>query len=195
MRLFIALELPDAWKQALGELQDEMRGALQERFGEAVRPRWTRPDGIHLTLKFLGETSSSRLDSAESALRHAVPEPLAFNLELANVGSFSERRAPRVILAGVQGQTKHLHKLEERVETWLASAGWPRERRAFHPHLTLARLPEAMDDATRHAVAELTTSFSAPVVDPWQVESVSLIRSRLGPGAARYERLAAFPAR
>jgi 2'-5' RNA ligase len=122
-----------------------------------------------------------------------VPEPFELSLELANVGSFADRRSPRVILAGVQGQTKALTDLATRVETWLASAGWPRERRGFHPHLTLARLPETLDDPTRQAVADLTTTYSAPPVDPWHVESVSLIQSRLAPGGARYERLAAFP--
>ena len=60
-RLFIALQLPDAWKDALARLQDEMRAALHERFGDSVRPRWVRPEGIHLTLKFLGATPASGL--------------------------------------------------------------------------------------------------------------------------------------
>ena len=194
MRLFVALELPEAWKQALAELQDEMGTALAERLGESVRPRWVKPEGIHLTLKFIGATPHRRVEAVESALRHAVPSALDFKLELAYVGSFADRRSPRVILAGVQGETKPLIQLAERVETWLAAAGWPRERRSFHPHLTLARLPETMDDATRRAVAEVTTSFSAPPVDAWTAGSVSLMRSHLGPGGARYERIASFPA-
>jgi 2'-5' RNA ligase len=194
LRLFIALQLPDAWKDGLGALQDEMRAALHERFGDTVRPRWVRPEGIHLTLKFLGATPASRVEAVETALRHAVPAPPAFTLQLANVGSFADRRSPRIILAGVYGETKALFALAERIETWLASAGWPRDKRSFHPHLTLARLPETLDDATRRAVAEVTSACQAPRVPAWPVDSVHLIRSHLGPDGSRYETLATFPA-
>ena len=193
LRLFVALELPEAWKTALGALQDEMRAALHDRFGDAVRPRWVRTDGIHLTLKFLGATPASRLDAVETALRQAVPSLAPFSLQLANAGSFADRRAPRVILAGVHGDTQPLFALAEMVETWLAAAGWPRERRSFRPHLTLARLPETLDDATRRAVAGITTACKSPEVPPWAVDHVALIRSHLGPNGARYERLAVFP--
>jgi 2'-5' RNA ligase len=194
LRLFIALQLPQAWRDVLAGLQDEMRDALHQRFADSVRPRWVRPDGIHLTLKFLGATPASRVAAVETALRHAVPAAPAFTLQLANVGSFANRRSPRIILAGVYGDTKALFALVERIETWLAAAGWPRDKRSFYPHLTLARLPETLDDATRLAVAEVTSSFSAPPVPPWPVDSVHLIRSNLGATDSRYETLATFPA-
>jgi len=193
MRLFIALNLPDAWKTALEDLQGQMQSAISERLGPAVRPRWVRPDGIHLTLKFLGETPSSRIEALTTALAQAVPQPPGFDLSLGRVGSFEQRRAPRVILATVAVQGSVLIDLYQRIETWLAAAGWPREERSFHPHLTLARLPDTLDDATRHAVATLSTSFEAPQTPVWRVDRVCLIRSQLGPGGARYERLAAFP--
>ena len=113
---------------------------------------------------------------------------------MGNVGSFAGSRAPRVILATLGGDTRSLIQVTDRIETWLAAAGFPRERRAFQPHITLARLPETLDDATRAAIAEVTTAYAPPPVPPWPVERVSLMQSRLGPGGARYERLAAFPA-
>jgi len=182
LRLFVALELPDTWKQALATLQDEMRHAVQQRFGNAVRPRWIRPDAIHLTLKFLGETPANRLEALTSALAAAVPDDPGLSLSLGRAGSFENRRAPRVILATVAGDTRPLLALAERIETWLAAAGWPREKRPFQPHLTLARLPDGMDDATRRAVAALTSSIQAPQTPPWRVDRVYLIRSHLGPG-------------
>jgi 2'-5' RNA ligase len=193
MRLFVALELPDDWKTALGALQAEMREGLQKRFGDSVRPRWVRPENMHLTLKFLGETPVSRLEALKAALSHAVAIAPDFSLQLAHVGSFANRRAPRVIVAGVQGDSQELLALTERLETWLAASGWPRDKRSFYPHLTLARLPETLDDATRRAVAEATTVYRAPVAPPWAVRSVSLMRSHLGPNGARYERIASFP--
>jgi RNA 2',3'-cyclic 3'-phosphodiesterase len=206
MRLFIALDLPDAWKTALTTLQDDMRTALHQRFGDTVRPRWVRPEGIHLTLKFLSETPEDRLAALGTALAAAVPQAPGFSLTLGRAGSFSDRRAPRVILATVVDQQNALLPLFERIETRLAAAGWPRGKRAFHPHLTLARLPDSLDDATRRAIAEVTTGIAPALTPPWNVDRVYLIQSHFGPSSggpgaspgvdtrARYERLAAFPA-
>jgi RNA 2',3'-cyclic 3'-phosphodiesterase len=193
MRLFVALDLPESWKVALGGLQDAMRAAIRERFGDSVRVRWVRPEGIHLTLKFLGETPEERVEALKTALAQAVPSSPGFALELARAGAFSDRRAPRVVIATVADESRGLQPLHEHIETWLAAAGWPRERRWFQPHLTLARLPETLDDATRQEIAALTGAVKAPEAPKWAVEGVYLIRSRLGPGGARYESLAAFP--
>jgi 2'-5' RNA ligase len=193
LRLFIALDLPESWKAALQALQDEMQSAIAEQLGPGVRPRWVRPEGIHLTLKFLGDTPASRLDVLRTQLARAIPAEPGFDLSLARAGAFDQRRSPRVILMTVAIEGTALLELQERIETWLAAGGWPREKRSFHPHLTLARLPDGMDDATRHAVADLTTGFATPQAPVWRVDKVYLIRSHLGPGGARYERLAAFP--
>jgi 2'-5' RNA ligase len=192
-RLFVAIELPEAWKEGLESLQEHMRAALRARFGDAVRPRWVRPESIHLTLKFLGATLPSRLAAIEEALRLAVPDAPGLTLSLGRAGSFAERRAPRVILATVAGETERLGQLATRIETRLAAAGWPRERRSFHPHLTLARMPDGIEDATRRLVAEVTGACPPPSVPAFRVDHVSLMRSHLGPGGARHERLAAYP--
>jgi 2'-5' RNA ligase len=196
-RLFVAIELPEAWKQGLERLQVAMREALTKALGsgpEAPRLRWTRQDGIHLTLKFLGETPVSRLPAIEAALAAAVPAMPGFSLGLGRAGSFSDRRAPRVILATVTGETQALQLLAERIETRLASAGFPRERRAFQPHLTLGRLPDHLSTQMRQRIAEVTGAEPPPRVDAFRVERVCLVRSYIEPGGARYEQVAAFPA-
>ncbi len=193
MRLFIALELPESWKIALGTLQRDMQAAIGDRFGAGVRPRWVWPEGIHLTLKFLGDTAPDRLEALTTALARAVPASPDFDLTLSRVGAFNQRRSPRVIMATIAVEGRVLIDLYERIETWLAASGWPRETRTFHPHLTLARLPDAMSDETRRALADLTTSFSPPVAPIWRVDRVHLVRSHLGPDGARYETLATFP--
>jgi 2'-5' RNA ligase len=193
MRLFIALDLPEAWKHALETLQRDLQTAIASQLGPNLRPRWVRPEGIHLTLRFLGDTPPDRLEALTDALAQAVPTAPAFDLALSRVGSFEQRRAPRVLLATVTIEGRALIDLYEHVETWLATAGWPRDKRSFHPHLTLARLPDTMDDAARYAIADLATAFSAPQTPVWHVDRVYLIRSQLGPGGARYEHLATFP--
>jgi 2'-5' RNA ligase len=194
LRLFVAVELPEPWHDGLSQLMDEMKAALAaDATTKGVRVRWVRPEGIHLTMKFLGETPESKLDAVKRALVRAVPAPPGIRLQIGRAGSFSDRRAPRVVWAGVEGQTKELAALAERVDTWLASAGYARELRGFTPHLTLARLPEDLSQAERQAVAAATNGFVIPHLEPFTVDKVSLIQSHLGPGGARYERLAAFP--
>ena len=125
-----------------------------------------------------------------------MPSPPDFDLQLTWVGSFSDRRAPRVIWAGVLAgpiDESELGKLAERVDVWLASAGFPRERRGFRPHLTLARLPEKLTAAERELVAATTTKQALPAVETYRVRGVSLMRSHLGRDGARYERLALYP--
>jgi 2'-5' RNA ligase len=195
LRLFVAVELPQAWRDGFEGLMAEMKAALAaDSQTKSVRVRWVRPEGIHLTLKFLGETPQGKLEGVNHSLKQAVTAPPGIRLQIGHVGSFSDRRAPRVVWAGVEGQTKELAALAERVDTWLASAGYTRERRGLTPHLTLARLPEDLSQTERESVAAITNGFAVPALEPFTVESVSLMRSHLGPGGARYERLAAFPA-
>jgi 2'-5' RNA ligase len=195
IRLFVAIELPQVWLDALRSLQDRMKTALAaDRTVHAVRVRWVRPEGIHLTLKFVGNIAPERLSAIETQLVAAVPQPPNIELRLGRAGSFADRRAPRVVWAGIETpQLPRLIQLAEGIETWLAAAGVPRERRAFSPHLTLARLPEDVQDDQKRRIAEVTTGVGAISVAPFTVERVSLMQSHIGPGGARYKRLAAYP--
>jgi 2'-5' RNA ligase len=176
---------------------------LQERRKEApaadgqaqgVRVRWVKPEGIHLTLKFIGNISPERLEPIETQLVAAVPEPPGIQLRLGRAGSFADRRAPRVLWAGIETpQLPRLLQLAESIETWLAAAGVPRERRPFAPHLTLARLPDDVRDEQKRRIAEVTRGVEGESVAPFTVDHVSLMRSHIGPGGARYERVAAYP--
>jgi 2'-5' RNA ligase len=195
LRLFVAVELPESWLAALGELQGRMREALAaDELLAAVRLRWVRPEAIHLTLKFIGEISPDSLASIREQLAHAVPRQPEVTIHAGGIGSFEDRRAPRVIWAGVRDEPpQSLRVLADSIETWLAAAGIPRERRGFRAHLTLARLPEGLTDEQRRRAAQVTTSVEAPILTPFTVESVNLIQSFLGPGGARYERLGRWP--
>jgi 2'-5' RNA ligase len=196
LRLFVAIELPEAWLAALAGLQQRMKDALaKDPLLTGVRVRWARSKGIHLTLKFIGEAPPERLAPIREQLARAVPESPGITLALGWAGSFADRRAPRVIWAGVQSeQYEKLRALADSIETWLAAAGVPRERRGFAAHLTLARLPNDLPDDARRRIAELTTAVEAPSVPPFEVEAVSLMQSLLGPNCARYERLGRWPA-
>jgi 2'-5' RNA ligase len=192
LRLFVAVELPQAWLDAFAALIEQMKVALaRDPLTADARLRWVRPEGIHVTLKFLGEVAESRLGTIESALATAAPASPGPRIALGKPGSFG--RPPTVVWLGVDGDLRMLTRLAERVDAAVATTGYERERRPFAPHLTLARFPEQLGADVRNRVAAIASSFPNPAVAPFEVQRVSLMRSFLGPGGARYERVSAFP--
>jgi len=184
LRLFIACELPEDWLTALNEacrvLSKGGLGAL----------RWVRPEGIHLTLKFLGDAGRHLLPDLEIALQDACRGQAPFSLELGALGSFGGRRGVRVIWAGVNGDIKALQALQRRVDEEVSRLGFAREVRPFSPHLTLARVPDSAPSDTGARVTAALRTLSTPQAAPFAVAETCLIRSQLGPGGARYTRLA-----
>ncbi|MGQ9573047.1 MAG: RNA 2',3'-cyclic phosphodiesterase [Dehalococcoidia bacterium] len=187
LRLFVACELPAEMKATLASLQEALRRK------EAPPVRWVRPEGIHLTLKFLGAVPQDRVTAICQALTPAVEGIPLLSLQLAEVGTFADRRGPRVLWVGIQGDIEPLTRLQERVKKALAPLGFPPEGRAFSPHLTLARVPDYMGRAERQALRELAKETPLPTAPAATIRELSLMRSILGPGGAVYERLAAFP--
>jgi len=187
LRLFVACELPPEMRAALGALQEALR-----RQG-APSVRWVRPDGIHLTLKFLGSVPAERVAAICAALAPVVEGIRPLQLSLGSLGAFGGRRGARVVWVGVDGDVARVAELQRRVETALAPLGFPTEDRAFSPHLTLARVPDHVGGAERERLWDLTKTLATPEAAPVTIREMSLMRSILGPGGAVYERLAAFP--
>ncbi len=184
LRLFVAIELDERVREALARVQGELRS-------QPLPPlRWTRPEGIHLTLKFLGETAADRAPAIEAALRQALAGLSPLRVELGPLATFGGRR-PRVLWVGVAGDVDRLKDLQARVDRALQSLGFPREERAYSPHLTLARVPPSA--AVAGPALEQALAAVPPPQAAMDVREVSLMLSRLGPAGAAYERLAAFP--
>ena len=124
LRLFVAIELPGEVREALGRLQHE----LQRRGLEKLR--WVRPESIHLTLKFLGETPAEKVPAIEEALsRWANDGPVPREMSLGALGGFGGSRYPRVLWIGLEGDLQSLHALQTRIVTALSEIGFPREAR------------------------------------------------------------------
>ena len=185
-RLFVAIDLPEAVRESLGRLQAELRAR------DLPGLRWTRPEGIHLTLKFLGETPAASVPAIQDALARAVRGASQFQLALGAPGTFGNRRGPRVLWVDVGGDLEPLGRLQAAVERELTAAGIAPEERAFSPHLTLARVPQP----PRPALAERISRALEAVVPPqdrFEATEVVLMRSELQPGGAVYSRVQAFP--
>jgi 2'-5' RNA ligase len=187
LRLFVACELPAEMKAALASLQEALRKK------GAPRLRWVRPEGIHLTLKFLGAVPQEKVAAIREALAPTVQGIPPLALALAEVGTFGGRRGARVLWVGTQGDLEPLSLLQQRVDKALEPLGFPPERRAFSPHLTLARVPDRAGSDERETVWELAKTIEVPSAPAVTIGELSLMRSILGPGGAVYERVAAFP--
>ncbi len=188
LRLFVACPVPDEVKRGLASIQDDLRAAGFDRL------RYVRPEGIHITLKFLGAVHASRVDEISAALERAT-QPFKLELLVEGVGGFGGgRMAGRVIWAGVRGEWEQLAERALRIEKALEGLGFPLETRPFRLHLTLARMPREMSDDRRRDLRRYLEAYKFPMLRPILVTEVWLMQSILGPGGAVYERLMTFPA-
>ena len=172
-------------REALAELQADLRRRGLDSL------RWVRPEGIHLTLKFLGETSSDKLSAINAALVESVKGVGPHRLWLGAVGTFGNKRRPQVLWVDLAGDLAPLGRLQQQVDLALAAAGFPKEKRPFAPHLTLARVRPESARAIAPRLAEAVAAAQPPPAT-LEVRELSLMRSRLQAGGAVYEQLAAF---
>ena len=181
MRTFVAIDLPEELKSELTKRQEHLKNV-------ARGARWVRPEGIHLTLKFLGEISDKQAGQVTEILSLLPPfEPLEVRVE--GFGFFPNARRPRVLWVGIKGGTP-LETLASEVERSLKALGFPREQRPFRPHLTLARFPNPRSQPQLER--EISQGLST-VLGALTVRNFSLIESRLLPQGAIYRKMATFP--
>jgi 2'-5' RNA ligase len=181
MRTFVAIELPEEIRGMLAVQQAQFRGA-------AADARWTRPEGIHLTLKFLGEVQENQVARVKKALWEIGSfEP--FKVHIKGFGFFPEAARPHVFWAGID-TSPQLSQLAARVEASLAPLGFAPERRAFSPHLTLVRfkIPRRQPK-----LQELIAGQRDAVLSEFEVSEFFLWESKLTPQGAQYQKIARFP--
>lgn len=182
MRAFIAIDLEESLKRTLetfaGELKPLARGV-----------RWVGAAGMHLTLKFLGEISESDAARLSSVLEETATRHRAFALALVGTGTFPPgRREPRVVWVGVVSGPPLL-ALQEDVEREMAKLGFEREKRPFHPHLTLGRVksPVGLDPLVQEMRRQQDRRFGG-----MSVQKFSFFESTLKPSGAEYTILKEF---
>jgi RNA 2',3'-cyclic 3'-phosphodiesterase len=181
LRVFCAVELPPEVRA----LAAAHAARLRERESEA-RASWPRAENLHLTLKFLGEIEPARAEALSGAAARAAIGVRPFDLTIEGAGAFPARGLPRVLWLGVVDSSGELARLQSKLEEECAGAGFAREERPFHPHLTLARI-RAPQGARGLARLHEEAGFEAiefPVTD------LVVMRSELGPGGSRYTELA-----
>jgi 2'-5' RNA ligase len=178
VRAFFAWEPPAAAKDALGVLAAELRRLPG---GDGVR--WVRPEGLHVTLRFLGNVAADAVPALIARVEAALAGAPASRVALGAVRAFPSARQPRVVVVEVEPETP-LAALAARVEAGVVAAGLAPERRRFRAHLTLGRVRGRRVPALARR---------ADGVGPLDVSEVVLMKSDLGKDGSRYTPLARLP--
>jgi len=185
VRLFVALEIPAAVGDNLAALIKEFR-ELSSQVADK-RPRWVRPENLHVTLKFIGEVAEAKLDGIRAALS-TVQTDAQLELRFHALGFFPNENHPTVLWTGLNASS-NLQTLAEDIDRALATQGIAKEKRAFVPHLTLARFdPPGLHENLRVVIQK----NSARDFGSFPAREFHLIESRLKPSGAEYTTLHSF---
>jgi RNA 2',3'-cyclic 3'-phosphodiesterase len=176
LRAFVAVAIDSEIKASLIDLVGRLRS-----LGEGVG--WVRPNAVHLTLKFLGEVSDDRAHAAGRCLEEIASRHGTFPLSVKGTGVFPPGASrPRILWAGID-PSPSLMCFQEDVESTLEKSGFPREAKAFHPHLTLGRVRKP---AGLGRILELLKEHRESEFGVMTADTVTLFESRLHPSGAQY---------
>jgi 2'-5' RNA ligase len=179
MRVFIAIELPDEVKAALAALQSELQKADAEI-------SWTKPENLHLTLKFLGEVEADRIPKVTQACADAAASVGSFSIRVQDTGVFPNVKQPRVLWVGLAEGLAELRTLHNKLDENLHTLGFEKETRAFNPHLTLGRVKSLKNVS---AVTAKLLTYKLPELS-FHAHELVVMQSQLHPAGSIYTPLA-----
>ncbi len=180
MRLFAAIDIPESIREALIQTVQKLK--------PTARARWSKPENLHITTKFLGEVPIAKLDAVIAALR-AMPAAEPIPIEVRGFGWLPNPKSPRLLYAGIQAP-EWLGQLHLRTDQALTPLGVPAETKPYRPHLTIVRLDARLDlSALRQAILHLpAVPFGGFTADRFH-----LYESLTGGSGSVYRKLAEFP--
>ena len=172
-RLFCAIEIPFNLRRQIILRANRLRETFPQ-----VQASWTRDENLHLTLKFIGEVGASRASSLTQAVANTAAVVQPFEVHVERPGAFPKR----VLWIGVTDPSGELARLQNQLDRECAAKGFPKEERAFHPHLTVARLkkPQGTQALT---TAHKEMPFESELV---RVNELVVIRSELSSKGSIY---------
>ena len=187
VRVFVAVGISAEAREQLVNAVDRIRREVSQGI------QWANPEGMHLTLKFLGNIPSAGVEPLLDCLQPVASGTGPFPLHLAGLGMFPNRRRPRVLWAGVGGDLDALSRLQQATEDAITAQGYPPEQRPFRPHVTLGRPRRSVSDAQLSRIGAVVSDLIPPLPVGWQVGSVEVMQSELHPSGARYTALGSLP--
>ena len=183
MRLFIAIPLSESIRQEIIPLQNRIK-QVADSWGADVR--WTQPEQMHVTLKFLGECPDKSPHGIGEALKTVARETEDFSIQFGGFGGFPQRGNPRVLWLGLLEGLPEVKALAERVEYALEPYGFKKEDHGFHAHLTLGRVKSIRNSNAFHRWRE---TEKPPGPGKMMAGKISLIQSVLSPAGPTYTTL------
>jgi RNA 2',3'-cyclic 3'-phosphodiesterase len=183
-RVFCAIEIPAAARRAVLQHVEKLKQAVPD-----ARASWARENTLHLTLKFLGSLPISAVNDLSGAATSAVSGLAPFSLRLEQAGVFPKPSQPRVLWIGVNDTEGGLLRLQRTLEKEAARAGFEKEAREFHPHLTIARIRNPSEG---RALANLHTATHFQPLD-FDVAELLVIRSELSSAGSKYTTVSNHP--
>ena len=180
IRVFIAVELPAELKKELSEVE----GQIKKNSPPVVK--WVDPNNIHITLKFLGEISEDSIEELMPAIEEAAQGIQPFKLEVREVGAFPNLERVQVLWVGVKGELEKITQLQKNIELTTEQLGFPRESRAFSPHLTLGRVCDEARPNERQRLCKLLADTTFAALHNVNVAAVNLMKSQLTPTGPIY---------
>lgn len=182
MRCFIAIPLPGNIKQALSQIQSQLKTT-------EAHVKWVKSENIHLTLKFLGNIKDEEVGEISRNLKDAFREFQSFESSLGELGTFPTISNPRVIWLGIDKNADKITQLQQKTEDILYNLGFNKEKRKFHPHLTLGRVKSKKNI---NKLIDMVKNFPLENSQTFRVDKIILFQSILKPSGAEYTALNSF---
>ena len=187
LRAFIAIHIPRPVREAIGQ---SVMGLYRAVSRSTVR--WVALENLHLTLKFLGDVSTSSLSSLQQMLAAEASRHAAFQIGAGTLGVFPDLKHPRVIWIGLQAPPA-LSALQHGVEAAMERLGYPPETRPFSPHLTVGRVQEHVASQYLNNLRAAIEASQVGDLGSLGVEDLHLMKSDLQPGGPKYSTLFTAP--
>ncbi len=179
IRTFVAISLPGEIISFLKNIQDEIKR-------KGINASFARPETMHITLKFIGNTLQHDIETIVEMMRKTAKSHKPFLLSAGEIGIFPSKKKPRIIWAGIKGNVNRLEKIQCDLEINFDLAGFKKEKKNFSPHITLARLRKLQN---RFTVIQLIDDFKDNVSKPFKCTSIDLFQSELKPSGASHTKL------
>ncbi len=183
IRSFIAVDLSNQARLQIEELVRELKKS-------DAPVGWVRVEGIHLTLKFLGNVAPEMIEEIKPVLAGIASETGPIHIEPGGCGAFPTIKAPRVVWVGLRGLLGPLAELQRKIEAAMIPFGFNPENRPFKPHLTVGRVKGR---ARLQALQQILLAHGDFTAEPFDVTELVLYKSELRPDGARYTPLFKAP--
>ena len=184
IRSFLAFELPVDIKKTAIRVAGEIRDS-------GLDVRWVKAENIHLTMVFLGNVKAEEIEGIEEEVRDVCPGYGSFDIALKGMGCFPNRRRPRVLWVGLDGDIERMSHFRDDLQRALKAFGIKEEKRPFNPHLTFGRFRSTRKMGSR--LEELLSEYAALESPAETLSELYLFKSDLKQGGAVYTKLESWP--